>query len=154
MAEKYLSYSFFEYPPTEILGTDIYLKSIKRLSFQYRTKDDDKLIAYIALSREQVPQNIPNIDKHMIGCRILGIYVTHNISKEYEVDNAILRMALLDEAEFCINGWVDSNDCNKFAFDYLWFYNKDIKEGEVIDELGDITTIDDISFKMVKRYNA
>ena len=43
---------------------------------------------------------------------------------------------------------------DKFAFDYLWFYNKDIKEGEVIDELGDITTIDDISFKMVKRYNA
>ena len=46
MAEEYNSYSFDEYPPTEILETDIYLKSYKQLSFQYRTKEDDNLIAY------------------------------------------------------------------------------------------------------------
>ena len=50
MAEQYNSLSFSDYPPTELLGSGIYNDSIKRLSFQYRTRNEEKLIAYIALS--------------------------------------------------------------------------------------------------------
>ncbi|MBR5788101.1 MAG: hypothetical protein IKY35_05375 [Muribaculaceae bacterium] len=152
--KKYNTYSFVEYPPIEILGTDIYLKSIKRLSFQYRTKEGDNLVAYVALSKENIPLNIPNIGKHMNGCRILSIYVGAEIINGYEVDNVALRMALLDEAEYFINGWVDSENNANFIFDYFWFYNEDIKKGEIIDEIGYMTTVNDISFKLVNRHNA
>ena len=152
--KKYDTYSFAEYPPIEILGTDIYLKSIKRLSFQYRTKEGDILVAYVALSKENIPLNIPNIGEHMKGCRILSIYVGAEIINGYEVDNVALRMTLLDEAEYYINGWVNSENNANFIFDYFWFYNEDIKKGEIIDEIGYMTTVNDISFKLINRHNA
>lgn len=152
MAEKYNSISFTEYPPAEILGTDIYLKSIKRLSFQYRTKEDDNLIAYIALSKESAPISSPIIGKDMVGCRVLQIFVAPICVNGYIVDNVSLRTALLDEAEFYINGWVELKT-NKFEFDYFWFYNEDIKKKEIIDEISSMTTIDDISFKILSRHN-
>lgn len=151
MAKKYYTYSFSEYPPTEILGTDIYLKSIKSLSFQYRTKEDDNLIAYIALSKESIPLSVQTIEEGMIGCRILGIYVEPIYTNNYAVDNVTLRIALLDEVEVYINGWVNTETL-KFEFDYLWFYNDDIKKKEIIDEIGTMTTIGSISYKMLNRY--
>lgn len=150
MAEKHYTYSFAEYPPTEILGTEIYLKSIKRLSFQYRAKEGDNLIAYIALSKETLPLSVSTIEKSMIGCRILEIYVEPIYVNNYVVDNVALRVALLDEAEHYINGWVNTESL-KFEFDYFWFYNDDIKKKEIIDEIGSMTTIEGISFKMVNR---
>ena len=51
MEKNYNSLSFTDYPPTELLDSPIYTDSIKRLSFQYRTKNNDELIAYIALSQ-------------------------------------------------------------------------------------------------------
>ncbi len=153
MTEKYLTYSFAEYPPTEILGTDIYLKSIKRLSFQYRTKEGDNLMAYIALSKESIPLSLPTVEESMIGCRILEIYVKPIYVNNNVVDNVALRVALLDETEHHINGWVNTVSL-KFEFDYFWFYNVDIKKKEIIDEIGSMTTIGNLSFKMVNRHTA
>lgn len=150
MAQDYNSYSFTEYPPTEILETDIYRNSIKRLSFQYRTKEGDDLIAYIALAKETIPMIVPSLDSHMNGCRILSIYVAPTLSNGWKVDTAALRVALLDEAEFYINGWVNLKS-NKFEFDYIWFYNADIKYKEIIDEIDSMTIVDNISFKFVSR---
>ena len=150
MEKKYITYSFSEYPPTEILDTDEYAESIKSLSFQYRTREGDKLIAYIALSKEQMPINIHNINECMTGCRVLGIYVAPKIVNGCKVDDTALRMKLLEESEHYINGWINP-DSSDFAFDYYWFYNNDIKKGEIIDEIGHMTTIGDISFKIVKR---
>ena len=153
MEKNYHSFSFSEYPPVEILGTDMYLNSIKRLSFQYRRKEDDKLIAYIALSKECIPVNVSNIDNHMVGCRILDIYVIPEIINGYEVDNVNLRMALLEETECYINAWVDLRKDKNFEFDYFWFYHEDIKKKEIIDEISYMTTIDNISFKIMERYS-
>ena len=47
MSQYYDSLTFSDYPPTELLGSIIYEDSIKRLSFQFRTKNEDKLIAYL-----------------------------------------------------------------------------------------------------------
>ena len=149
MKKNYISYSFNEYPPTEILGTDIYMQSIKSLSFQYRTIEDDKLIAYIALSKEQLPINIHNINEYMSGCRILDVYVAPKIVNGCEVDDTALRMKLLEESEHYIKGWANLDSCD-FTFDYYWFYNEDIKE-EIIDEIGHMTTVDNISFKIMER---
>ena len=63
MAEQYNSLSFSDYPPIELLGSNVYENSIKRLSFQYRTKIEDKLIAYIAVSQDN-----PNILNFRLIC--------------------------------------------------------------------------------------
>ena len=152
MAEEYNSYSFDEYPPTEILETGIYLKSYKQLSFQYRTKEDDNLIACIVLSKESVPFSINHLGYNMVGCRILEIFVEPIYVNGYVVDNVALRTALLDEAELYINGWVELKSY-KFEFDYFWFYNEDIKKKEIIEEIGGMITTDKISFKILNRHD-
>lgn len=98
MAQYYDSLTFSDYPPTELLGSGIYNDSIKRLSFQYRTRNEEKLIAYIALSQDK-----PNVENQMNGCRILGVY-----TENYQVTDLILLDALLDEAEYYIRGWVNT----------------------------------------------
>ena len=73
MAKNYDSLTFNDYPPTEILEKDFYKESHKVLSFQYRTKGDDKLIAYIALKKEKA--NIECVNNQSNGCRILKVWV-------------------------------------------------------------------------------
>lgn len=75
MAEQYNSLSFSDYPPTELLGSNVYENSIKRLSFQYRTKNEDKLIAYIAVSQDNPNIDVPNVKNQLNGCRIIDICV-------------------------------------------------------------------------------
>lgn len=50
--EEIKTYFFNEYPPTEILEEDAYKESLKRLSFSYRTVQNDELIAFIALKKK------------------------------------------------------------------------------------------------------
>lgn len=150
VGKHYNSYSFRDYPPKEILKTGIYKKSIKRMSFQYRTKDGDRLIAYIAFSKEPIPMNPSSLKERMKGCRILDIYVEPTIYNGCLSDNEALRDALLDDALFYINGWVDIKS-NEFEYDYFWFYNADIKYVNTIEEIGGMTTVDNISYKLVNR---
>lgn len=150
MEKFYNKYSFYDYPPTEILEEEYYKESIKNLSFQYRTREGDDLIAFIALKQEQTQIAIPNIQQQSKGCRILQLYVRPLIIKGFKVDNAELRVALLDEAEFYINGWVDIKT-NDFAFDYIWCFVEDIKDKEILEELGGMTIYDGIAYKCVKR---
>lgn len=72
MAQYYDKLTFSDYPPTELLGSGIYNDSIKRLLFQYRTRNEEKLIVYIALSQDKPNIEIPNVENQMNGCRILG----------------------------------------------------------------------------------
>lgn len=110
-------------------------------------------MAYIALSKESIPLSLPTVEESMIGCRILEIYVKPIYVNNNVVDNVALRVALLDETEHHINGWVNTVSL-KFEFDYFWFYNVDIKKKEIIDEIGSMTTIGNLSFKMVNRHTA
>ena len=150
MEKNYNSLSFTDYPPTELLDSHIYKDSIKRLSFQYRTKNDDELIAYIALSQERPNIDIPNISNQSKGCRILGIYVESYIVNNYNVVNLNLLNALLDEAEFYIMGWVNRSN-GQFQFDYLWFNGGDINSIDIIERIGGMKLTDEIVYKIIKR---
>ena len=77
MEKNYNSLSFTDYPPTELLDNPVYTDSIKRLSFQYRTKNNDELIAYIALSQESPNVAIPNINNQSKSCRTLSKLKSH-----------------------------------------------------------------------------
>ena len=68
MAQYYDKLTFSDYPPTELLGSGIYNDSIKRLSFQYRTRNEEKLIAYIALSQDKPNIEIPNVENQINDC--------------------------------------------------------------------------------------
>ncbi len=145
MAQYYDSLTFSDYPPTELLGSDIYNDSIKRLSFQYRTKNDDKLIAYIAVSQDSPTIDIPNVDRQSNGCRILGVY-----TENYQVTDLQLLEALLDEAEYYIRGWV--NDRNgKFQFDYLWFNLTDFDSQNIVERIEGLTLNDGVAYKAIER---
>ena len=74
MAQYYNSLTFSDYPPAELLGSNIYEASIKSLSFQYRTKNENKLIAYIAVSQDRPNIKVPSVENQLNGCKILGIY--------------------------------------------------------------------------------
>lgn len=149
MAKNYGSLTFNDYPPTEILEKDFYRESHKVLSFQYRTKNDDSLIAYIALKKEKA--NIECINQ-LSGCRILKVWVRTIGVGRYVVDNAVLRMALLDEAESLIKCWLN-NHTRETEFDYLWCYEVDIEKKEIIDEIGEMEHVDNIYYKVFDRPN-
>ena len=150
MAQFYNSLSFSDYPPTELLGSDIYKDSIKRLSFQYRTKNDDKLIAYIAVSQDSPTIDIPNVDSQSSGCKILGIYTEDYQIGHYQVTDLKLLDALLDEAEFYISGWV--NDRNgKFQFDYLWFNLTDFDSQNILERIEGLTLNGSVAYKVIER---
>ena len=104
MAQYYDKLTFSDYPSTELFGSGIYNDSIKRLSFQYRTSNEEKLIAYIALSQDKPNIEIPNVENQMNGCRILGVYAENYQVGHYQVTYLILLEALLDEAEYYIRG--------------------------------------------------
>ena len=137
MVEQYNSLSFSDYPPTELLGSNVYENSIKRLSFQYRTKIEDKLIAYIAVSQDNPNIDVPNVKKQLNGCRILDIYTENYQIGRYQVTDLQLLGALLDEAEFYIKGWVNTQN-HQFQFDYLWFNVDDFDSQKVVERIDNI----------------
>lgn len=150
MAQYYDSLTFSDYPPTELLGSNIYENSIKRLSFQYRTKNEDKLIAYIAVSQDKPNIDIPNVENQMNGCRILGVYTDNNQVGHYQVTDLKLLDALLDEAEYYIRGWVNGQN-GEFQFDYLWFNLTDFDSQDIIERIEGLTFTNDIAYKNIER---
>ena len=152
MAEYYNSLTFEDYPPKELLGSSIYADSIKRLSFQYRTKNEDKLIAYIALSQDSPDMKLSNVDTQQKGCRILSLYVEPYQTEHYQVADVILLEALLDEAEYYIYGWVDNRN-GEFQFDYLWFNVNDFNSQEVIERIDGLIINGEVAYKTIDRNN-
>lgn len=150
MEKYYNSLTFNDYPPTELLGMEIYLNSIKNLSFQYRTKDNDELIAYIALKQEHPNIEIPNITNQVKGCRILGIYVESYRVGQYQVTDVQLLNILLDEAEFYISGWVD-NTTKQPQFDYIWFNIADFNSQDIIERIDGCVVNNGLAYKIIKR---
>lgn len=150
MAQYYDSLTFSDYPPTELLGSDLYNDSIKRLSFQYRTKNDDKLIAYIAVSQDSPTIDIPNVDSQLNGCRILGVYTENFQVGHYQVADLQLLEALLDEAEYYIRGWVNAQN-GKFQFDYIWFNLTDFDSQNIVERIEDLTLNGSVAYKVIER---
>ena len=150
MAQYYDSLTFSDYPPTELLGSNVYENSIKSLSFQYRTKNEDKLIAYIAVCQDSPNIEIPSIENQLNGCRILDIYTEKYQIGHYQVTDLQLLGALLDEAEFYIKGWVN-NQNGQFQFDYLWFNVADFDSQEVVERIGNMVLNDGVAYKLIKR---
>ena len=155
MEKPFNSYTFDEYPPTEILGEDFYIKSRKRLSFQYRDKNSDELLAFISLNKGEIPVRIPEEVRHANGCRILMADVRKIISpNNWKVKDINLLDTLLEEAEFYINGWCDTDRNNEFEFDYLWFDIKDFNGIDVLDIIERIDNTKQVSnyvYKVLKR---
>ncbi len=150
MEKKYKSLTFTDYPPTELLDSHIYKDSIKSLSFQYRTKSEDELIAFIALSKESPNIVIPNVKKQSKGCRILGIGVKSYNVNNYQVIDLPLLITLLEEAEFYIMGWIDKNNC-QFQFDYIWFNISDIASLDIRERIGGTKLTEEIIYKIINR---
>ncbi len=150
MAQYYDSLTFSDYPPTELLGSNVYEDSIKRLSFQYRTKNEDKLIAYIAVSQDRPNIDVPNVENQLNGCRILGIYTENYQIGHYQVTDLKLLGALLDEAEFYIKGWVNTQN-GQFQFDYLWFNVVDFDSQDVVERTDNMILNNGIAYKLIKR---
>lgn len=150
MAEQYNSLSFSDYPPTELLGSNVYENSIKRLSFQYRTKNEDKLIAFIAVSQDNPNIDVPNVKNQLNGCRILDIYTENYQIGHYQVTDLQLLVALLDEAEFYIKGWVN-NQNGQFQFDYLWFNVVDFDSQNVVERIDNIVLDNGVAYKLIER---
>ena len=150
MAQYYNSLTFSDYPPTELLGSYIYNDSIKRLSFQYRTKNEDKLIAYIAVSQDNPNIDIPNVDNQLNGCRILGVYTEDYQVGHYQVTDLKLLDALLDEAEYYIKGWVNLQN-GKFQFDYLWFNLTDFGSQNIVERIEGLTLDNGVAYKIIER---
>ena len=150
MAQYYDSLTFSDYPPTELLGSDLYNDSIKRLSFQYRTKNDDKLIAYIAVSQDSPTIDIPNVGSQSNGCRILGVYTENYQVGHYQITDLQLLEALLDEAEYYIRGWVNAQN-GKFQFDYIWFNLTDFDSQNIVERIEDLTLNGSVAYKVIER---
>lgn len=150
MAEYYDSLTFSDYPTTELLGSRVYNDSIKRLSFQYRTKNEDKLIAYIAVSQDSPNIDIPNVDNQLNGCRILAVYTEPYQLGYYQITDVKISETLLDEAEYYIKGWVNIQNC-QFQFDYLWFNTADFDSQEVIERIDNLTLNNGIAYKLIER---
>ena len=150
MAEYYDSLTFSDYPPTELLGSRIYNDSIKRLSFQYRIKNEDKLIAYIAVSQDNPNIDVPNVDNQLNGCRILAVHTEPYQVGRYQVTNVQLLEALLDEAEYYIREWVN-NQNGQFQFDYLWFNIADFDSQEILERIENMTQNNGVAYKLIER---
>jgi len=110
MAEFYDSFTFTDYPPTDLLDKDFYRDSLKRLSFQYLTRDNEKLIAYIALKQESPQVEIPNVENQAKGCRILSLYANPFQYVNIHITYSQVLDALLDEAEYKITNWPDNQN--------------------------------------------
>ena len=150
MDKYYNSLSFADYPPTELLDSNIYLDSIKNLSFQYRKKDNNELIAYIALDQDTPDTIVNDIGDNINGCRILGVYVKPINKGNFNVTDSTLIMAILDEAEFNIMGWVNQQNGN-FQFDYLWCYLSEITLQDFIERISNVKIEKGIAYSMIKR---
>ena len=118
--EEIKTYFFNEYPPTEILEEDAYKESLKRLSFSYRTVQNDELIAFIALKKEDCPflKSISN------ACRILHFEVKKIKIQGWNMPYLGLYDKMFDEAMFYIKEWCEDG---KPYFDCVWFAEDDIE---------------------------
>lgn len=152
MAEFYDSFTFTDYPPTDLLDKDFYRDSLKRLSFQYLTRDNEKLIAYIALKQESPQVEIPDVGNQSKGCRILSLHAKPFQYGDIQITYSQLLDALLDEAENEITNWQD-NQNNQSQFDYIWFNIQDFPSDEVIQRFDSMVLNGNIAYKVIDRPN-
>lgn len=149
MAKDYQIHFFNEYPPNEILKERYYIDSIKHLSFSYRHKDSDKLVAFIAVKKEQIPIHIDSIDMTK-GCRIIQMRVRCIISSGFSVIDTNVLDNLLQDAFYYIKGWDDEN--NQPHFDYIWFDITDFEQAnDLIEIMDDIEHNGNIVYKIIER---
>lgn len=149
-------YSFTDYIPEEILAEEYYTKSLKRLSFQYRDKEDKDLLAFVSLGKERIPINPTELEGCNIenGCRILMAQVRKIVKwgKWLTTDISLL-YTLLEEMELRITMWCDTNNNNNFEFDYLWFDLRDfeVTEGiELMEHLDGVKRVDNFVYKTLE----
>lgn len=149
MAKDYQIHFFNEYPPNEILKERYYIDSIKHLSFSYRHKDSDELVAFIAVKKEQSPIRIEGIDTTK-GCRIIQMRVRCINSGGFTVIDTNVLDNLLQNAFYYIKGWDDESNQSDFA--YIWF---DITDFEQADDLIEIMEYvehnENIVYKIIER---
>lgn len=62
----------------------------------------------------------------------------------------ILLDALLDEAEYYIRGWVNTQN-GEFQFNYLWINLSDFDSQDIIERIEGLTFINGIAYKVIER---
>jgi hypothetical protein len=150
-------YSFTDYPPTEILEEEYYKKSLKNLSFQYRNREDKDLLAFVSLQKERIPLEAPELEGSNIenGCRILMARVRKIVKPDnWLITDISLLYTLLEEMELRVSMWCDTNNSNRFEFDYLWFDLRDYDENEgieLMEHLDDMKQVNSLVYKNLDR---
>ena len=86
----------------------------------------------------------------MNGCRILGVYTENYQVGHYQVTDLILLDALLDEAEYYIRGWVNTQN-GEFQFNYLWLNLSDFDSQDIIERIEGLTFINGIAYIVIER---
>lgn len=144
------TYSYNEYPPTEILGDNHYIVSNKSLSFQYRNKESDELLAFVSLLENEPPIQV--LKEGHRGCEILMLDVRKLVSRDkWQVKDYALFNAILDEAEFRIENWCDGQNNNEFEFDYYWFDVTNENLQEVFERIDGAKRVGNIVYKTIER---
>lgn len=150
MGAFYNIFSYNEYPPSEILGENHYLISNKLLSFQYRYKTNNELLAFVSLVGKEPPIQVLNGEYR--GCEILMLDVRKIISTDkWQVKDYVFFDTILDEAEFRIENWCDKKHNNEFMFDYYWFEITNENTQELYERINGIEHIGNIAYKVIER---
>ena len=119
-------------------------ESLKRLSFSYRTVQNDELIAFIALKKEDCPflKSISN------ACRILHFEVKKIKIQGWNMPYLGLYDKMFDEAMFYIKEWCEDG---KPYFDCVWFAEDDIELIELKKLFKDFIVKNGIFYKSINR---
>lgn len=101
--------SFDTHPCERVLTSLKYFEADKHLSFSIKNEDEEDVMAYVALKKE-------NLCNKEHGCRVLDLYINQFTIPLYD--------KMFEEIIARITIW--RND-GKPSFDYMWFYLKDME---------------------------
>lgn len=127
--------SFVDFVSEQILSSDMYDASDKRLSFSYKHDNDNDVLAYICLSAINAP--IEQL-RELKGCCILGYFCEEND------DIRILQLA--EETLDRITMWIGEDD---LPFDYVWYKTSSINSPNLFGVLDNATQCGNIIFQHI-----
>ena len=139
---------FEDQTPKELVNGSFYSMAKESLSIQCWNKEGNRMVMYIALTKESPNIHIPQLEHKEKGGRVLMFYAHPDLLPTSENGYTDRLLPLLNDVMSRITNWRDEK--GEYLFDYFWFDVNDFSSVEIIRRVGFTKACDKIVYKMIR----
>lgn len=139
---------FEDQTPKELVNGSFYSMAKESLSIQCWNKEGNRMVMYIALTKESPNIHIPQLEHKEKGGRVLMFYAHPDLLPTSENGYTDRLLPLLNDVMSRITNGCDEK--GEHLFDYFWFDVNDFSSVEIIRRVGFTKACDKIVYKTLR----